>query len=50
MNTKRCGAQTVALAKPPSVIGFAAVGGKLEGEGPLKDEFDELSQVQVGEE
>ncbi len=43
MNTKRCGAQTVALAKPPSVIGFAAVGGKLEGEGPLKDEFDELS-------
>lgn len=43
MNTKRCGAQTVALSKPPSVAGFACIGGKLESEGPLKDEFDELS-------
>lgn len=41
---KRLGRQTVALAEPPALRGWAAVGGKKEGEGPLKDCFDKLSE------
>ena len=41
---KRLGKQTVALADPPLLRGWAAVGGKKEGEGPLKDCFDKLSK------
>ena len=37
---KRKGKQTAALADPPRLRGWAAVGGKKEGEGPLKDCFD----------
>ena len=32
MSTKRMGRQTVALAAPPSVVSFANIGGKFEGE------------------
>lgn len=44
MNTKRIGAQTVALANPPSVLAYSNIGGKMESEGPLSHTFDELSQ------
>ena len=39
MNARR---QTVALAHPPSVLSFANIGGKFEGQGPLSDFFDEI--------
>ena len=38
------GRQTVALAAPPSVVSFANIGGKFEGNGPLADSFDELNE------
>ena len=41
MPTKRIGQRTVALSQPPSVLSFAAVGGKFEAAGPLGDRFDE---------
>ena len=41
---KRMGKQTVALADPPTLRGWAAVGGKKEGEGPLKDCFDQIAE------
>ena len=41
---KRIGAQTVRLAHPPAVLSFAAVGGHMEGKGPLRDCFDELNE------
>ena len=44
MSTKRMGRQTVALAAPPSVVSFANIGGKFEGNGPLADSFDELNK------
>lgn len=40
MTTKKMGKQTVALAAPPSIAGFANVVGKKEGEGPLSAFFD----------
>ncbi len=40
---KRMGRQTAALSSPPSVLSFANIGGKLEGQGPLAGTFDELS-------
>lgn len=43
MNQKRVGKRTVAFEHPPSVISFANIGGKMEGEGPLRDYFDELN-------
>ena len=42
METKCLGRQTVALAHPPSVLSFACIGGKFEGQGPLADFFDEI--------
>ena len=39
----RLGRQTVALEKPVYLVSHAAVGGKKEGEGPLKRYFDHLS-------
>ena len=42
MQTKRLGRQTVALSRPPSVVSFACIGGKMEGQGPLADYFDLL--------
>ena len=41
---KRLGRQTVALEQPPVILSHAAVGGKQEGEGPLADYFDHLSE------
>lgn len=43
LQTKRLGKQTIALQHPPSVLSFANIGGKLEGQGPLAAYFDELS-------
>ena len=40
--SKRIGAQTVALTEPVSVAAGAAVVGKKEGEGPLRERFDEI--------
>ena len=42
MQTKRLGRQSVRLKDPPSVVSFACVGGKMEGQGPLASYFDEL--------
>ena len=44
METKRMGKQTVKMQNPPSIAAFAAVGGKMEGEGPLAACFDYLSE------
>ena len=43
MNEKRVGKRTIALAHPPSVLTFANIGGRQEGDGPLAAYFDELS-------
>ncbi len=43
MTTKKIGKQTVALAAPPSIAGFANVVGKKEGDGPLSAFFDQIS-------
>ena len=43
MGSKHIGRQTVRLADPPQIAAFAAVGGKMEGEGPLAACFDYLS-------
>ena len=40
----KIGNQTFVLKKPVSVLGFAAVGGKKEGEGPLGTEFDLIGE------
>ena len=42
--TKRLGRQTRELERPPAVLGFAAVGGKKEGEGPRRRGFDRISE------
>lgn len=44
MDNKRIGQQTAALQTPPSIISFAAVGGKMESQGPLAEYFDHLEQ------
>ncbi len=44
MTTKKLGAQTVALAAPPSFAGHACVVGKKEGEGPLAASFDFIGE------
>ena len=41
---KRIGARTVRLEHPPAVLSFAAVGGHMEGKGPLREYFDELNE------
>ena len=40
MHETRRGAQSFVFAQPPSVLSWASVAGKKEGEGPLSDEFD----------
>lgn len=42
MATKK-GDRTLILDSSPSIVGWAAVGGKMEGEGPLASSFDLLS-------
>ena len=41
---KRIGRRTRALERPPAVRAWAALGGKKEGEGPLRRGFDRLSE------
>ena len=41
---KRLGRQTLRLERPPVILAYAAVGGKKEGEGPLRRGFDFLSE------
>ena len=41
---KRMGSQTLRLENPPVIRASAAVGGKKEGEGPLAEYFDLISQ------
>lgn len=41
---KRIGKQTVCLTHPPRVRAFAALAGQKEGDGPLKEKFDYVSQ------
>lgn len=40
MNNKRIGKYTVKFEQPPSILGYASVVSKKEGEGPLADLFD----------
>lgn len=44
MSMKHVGKQSVVLSSPPSIAGNACIVGKKEGEGPLKDSFDCISQ------
>lgn len=39
---KRCGESTVELVNGPAILGYAAVGGQKEGEGPLGTCFDAI--------
>ena len=41
--TKRIGSRTLKLSSPPTVFSSAAVVGKKEGEGPLREYFDYIS-------
>ena len=41
---KRLGKQTLVLSGAPTVCGYASVVGKKEGEGPLRDRFDFISE------
>ncbi|UOO37154.1 stage V sporulation protein AD [Oscillospiraceae bacterium CM] len=43
MSQKHVGGQSVSFPNPPSIIASASVVGKKEGEGPLKDSFDVVS-------
>lgn len=40
----RVGRYTIRFDTPPAVMGYAAVAGKKEGEGPLADEFDRVQE------
>ena len=42
--TKRVGKQTLYLPSAPAVLGYAAVAGKKEGEGPLRERFDSIGE------
>lgn len=42
--TNRMNGRTIRLERPPAVVSFAAVGGHMEGKGPLRGDFDELSE------
>ena len=44
MTAKKMGQQTAELSSPPSFLSFANAGGHKEGEGPLKNCFDILSE------
>ena len=44
MKGKRIGRQTVQFSTPPVIRAAASVVGRKEGEGPLRDYFDELSE------
>ncbi len=42
--SERLGCGTVSFSNPPSITGFAAIGGKEEGKGPLGGHFDKIFQ------
>ncbi len=42
MKTTRLGRQTVRLGRPPAVLSWANIGGRMESQGPLAADFDEL--------
>ena len=44
MKGKRIGRQTVQFSTPPVIRAAASVVGRKEGEGPLRDRFDSVSQ------
>ncbi len=44
MSTKHVGKQSVSLPNPPSIAAGACIVGKKEGEGPLRDSFDYISE------
>ena len=44
LKSKRIGPQTVQFVAPPVILASASVVGKKEGEGPLRDRFDSVSQ------
>ncbi len=44
MQTKHLGRQTVRFDFPPTILAYASVVGKKEGEGPLRAYFDQISQ------
>ena len=44
MKGKRIGRQTVQFSPPPVIRAAASVVGRKEGEGPLRDRFDSVSQ------
>ena len=44
MSTKKTGERVITFPNPPSIIGFASVAGKKEGEGPLGNSFDYVSE------
>ncbi|SHE54022.1 stage V sporulation protein AD [Caldanaerobius fijiensis DSM 17918] len=44
MAVKKIGKQTVKLQNPPSIIAYASVVGPKEGDGPLKEYFDQIEQ------
>ena len=41
---KRIGKRTLALENRPYLLGHAAAVGKKEGEGPLREDFDQITQ------
>ena len=43
MNRKHLGRQSVRFDFPPSILSYASVVGKKEGEGPLAAYFDQIS-------
>ncbi len=43
MEEKRLGKQTIQFSRPPVIAAAACVGGKKEGEGPLRQHFDLIS-------
>ena len=47
MNEKRIGLQTIVLPSRPAICGCAAFVGKKEGEGPLGEWFDHVSQDEM---
>jgi len=47
---ERCGEYTITLSNCPTILGYAAVGGKKEGEGPLGGQFDAIFEdTRLGE-
>ncbi|MDU2158105.1 MAG: stage V sporulation protein AD, partial [Clostridium sp.] len=42
LNIKKVGKQTVKLQNPPKIIATYSIVGPKEGEGPLKEYFDEI--------